>query len=130
MIADIEIVLPLAAAFIGYLSWKRIATGSTFEREEVIRNRLKDSARVTGYYQYQSGSVQVSELGGWGYALWKHLPLIGGTKGNTVVYLPFAPPNPEDEMTLPSTGELIEHPLIKEEPISNIGWKRAIWNPR
>lgn len=128
MIADIEIVLTLAAAFFGYLSWKRIAMGSTFEREEVIRNRLKDSARVTDYYQYQLGSVQVSELGGWGYEIWKYLPLIGGIKGNTVVYLYFAPPNSEDEMALPPTGEIIEHPLVNEKPISSIDWKREVSN--
>jgi len=123
---SLGIILSLFAALFAYLSWKRGTLGSAYEREEVLRNRLKDSANVTEYYHYQLGRVQVAELGGWGYAIWKYLPVVGGIRGETLVYLYFASPDGQSAPSLPPEEDIVTHPRFEPLPIFNITWKEPV----
>lgn len=126
MALSLGIFFSLLAALFAYLSWKRSAMGSTYEREEVLRNRLKDSANVTEYYHYQLGRVQVAELGGWGYAIWKYLPVLGGIRGDTLVYLYFATPDGQTPPHLPTEEEITSHPRFEPLPITDVTWKEPV----
>ena len=77
MIVSLEVVLASLAALFAYLSWKRASIGDTFEREEVTRNRLKDSVQASDYYQFQVTRLQIAEYGGWGYKILKYFPILG-----------------------------------------------------
>jgi len=126
MALNLRILFSLLAALFAYLSWKRSAMGSTYEREEVLRNRLKDSANVTEYYHYQLGRVQVAEFGGLGYAIWKYLPVVGGIRGETLVYLYFSTPDGQTPPDLPSEDDITVHPRFEPLPITGITWKEPV----
>ena len=123
-----ELILAGLAALFGYLSWKRSEMGNILNREEVIRNRLKDSAGATNYYNYQLSRLQISEYGGWGYALLKYLPIVGGIRGSTVVYLWFSPPVGGDEFIVPDEATLSEHLRFQDLPIEELNWKGELEN--
>jgi len=120
---SLEIVLPAAAALFGYLSWKRIAMGNVLDREEVIRNRLKDSGSATNFYSYRLGRVQISEYGGWWYEIWKYLPIVGGIQGETLVYLWFSPPVSSESLQVPEIEDMESHSDFSELPVSQLSWK-------
>jgi len=123
-----ELVLAGLAALFGYLSWKRSEMGDILNREEVIRNRLKDSAGATNYYNYQLGRLQISEYEGWRYEVLKYIPIVGGIRGNTIVYLWFSPPVGGGDLEVPDEDTISNHPMFQDLPIEDITWKEEVEN--
>lgn len=125
---SLEAILSLAGFIAAYLSWKRIAMGNAYDRETVLRDRLENSANLTDHYYYQLSRVQVAELGGWGYEIWKYLPVIGGIRGKTVVYLYFGLTDKHRSPDLPSEDEILNYPRFEQLGISKLTWKDDVEN--